>query len=234
VADRVVAIIPAKARSRRVPGKNMRAFNGRPLVAYTIEAAVQSRLVDDVYVSTDDHAIATFAETCGAGVPFLRPAELAGDDVHSSVPILHMLEQVGGAAKYAFCVQLLPSAPLKTARTIDAIVARSRERAANVLSVTPFGKTLHHLRTLAADGKLERVTAEAAYNFQTPASPGLFYLNGAIYCAPVAALLAHRTFQYGAPTAYVMDELEAIDIDTEHDFTVAERLAALLHTGEPA
>lgn len=228
MSPRVVAVIPAKAYSRRVPNKNMRAFNGRPLLGYTIEQALKSQLIEEVYVSTDSEQIQAFAVRCGAQAPFLRPAELARDDVHGSVPILDMLERLGGGSRYDFCAQLLPTSPLKTARTIDEVVRRSISARANVLSVTRTGKILDHLRILAANGRLQTVSTETVYNFQTQDQPELLVINGAVYCAPVDDLLRHRTFQYGQPIGYLMDPLEALDIDTELDFMIAERLAGLV------
>ena len=224
----VVAIIPAKGYSRRVPNKNMRPFNGKPLVFHTIEQALKSQFIDEVYVSTDKPEIKAYCESCGARVPFLRPTELSRDDVHGSVPILHMLEKLGGANKYSYCVQLLPSNPLKTARTNDEVVRLSKERQTNVLSVTPFGKTMFHLRTISAAGVLERVTREVVYNVQTQDMTELYYLNGAVYSAPVEELLLHRTYHYGTPLGYAMDPIEAFDIDTETDFIVAETLGNLI------
>jgi CMP-N,N'-diacetyllegionaminic acid synthase len=225
---RVVAIIPAKGRSVRVPGKNLRLLAGRPLFAHTIEQARRSRLLHEVYVSTDSEEIKALAEASGAAVPFMRPPELAADDVHGSAPILDMLEKLGGAARYAYCVQLLPTSPLRSAATIDAVVQLSIARAANVLSVTP-GKTVFHLRTVAEDGTLQAVLDQyrGVYNFQSEGTR-VVSLNGAVYCAPVAQLLEHRSFQYGSPLAYVMDPVEAIDIDSERDFQIAERLAELV------
>ncbi len=230
MSRRVVAIIPAKGYSRRVPNKNMRLFNGKPLVFYTIEQALKSRLIDELYVSTDQPAIKAYCESCGARVPFLRPAELCRDDVHGSVPILHMLEKLGGAAKYGYCVQLLPTSPLKRAHTIDAVIQLSMARHTNVLSVTPSGKTIFHCRTISPEGILSTITEESkgTYNFQSGDTPEVMYLNGAVYCAPVQELLLHRTFQYGTPVGYPMSQIEALDIDTETDFVIAERLVNLI------
>lgn len=227
MSGRTAAIIPAKGFSRRVPNKNMRPFNGRPLLAHTIEQALKSQLVDDVYVSTDSPAIQAFAISCGAQAPFLRPAELARDEVHGAVAIIDMLERLGGAERYAYGVQLLATSPLRSARTIDGVVRLSRERHANVLSVTRTGHILGHLRTLAPDGRLISVSQQVIYNLQTQDQPELLALNGAAYCAPVEELLRHRTFQYGEPLGYPMDRAEAFDIDTEADFMTAERLAGL-------
>lgn len=231
VEGRVVAIIPAKGHSRRVPNKNMRFFNGRPLVAWTIEQALKSRLVDEVYVSTDSPEIQACAISCGAQAPFLRPAELARDEVHGVLAIIDMLQRLGGEGRYAFCVQLLPTSPLRNARTIDGVVRLSQERHANVLSVTRTGKILGHLRTMEPDGRLISVADKVVYNLQTQDQPELLALNGAAYCAPSAELLCHRTFQYGSPLGYVMDPLEAYDIDTEEDWLIAECLAAQATSG---
>src|SRR5438046_9074874 len=104
---RVIAVIPAKGFSRRVPRKNMRLFNGKPLLYYTIVQALRSGMVDEVCVSTDSPEIRQFAQDCGARVPFLRPAELAAAHVHGSVPTLHRLDQLAGCATHALCVQRL-------------------------------------------------------------------------------------------------------------------------------
>src|SRR5437762_13925328 len=89
---RVIAVIPAKGFSCRVPKKYMRLFNGKPLLYYTIDQALRSRVLDEVYVSTDSPDIRLFAVQCGAEVPFLRPAEMASDDVHGSVRIRNAVE----------------------------------------------------------------------------------------------------------------------------------------------
>ena len=234
MSGQVAAIIPAKAFSRRVPNKNMRLFNGRPLVAWTIEQALKSQLVDDVFVSTDSPDIQAFAVSCGAQAPFLRPPELARDDVHGAVAVIDMLERLGGAGRYAYCVQLLATSPLRSARTIDGVVRLSRERRTNVLSVTRTGKILGHLRTLGPDGRLISLARDVIYNLQTQDQPELLALNGAAYCALSEELLRHQTFQYGAPLGYPMNATEAFDIDTEQDFIMAERLADLIAAGARA
>src|SRR6185503_578849 len=93
----VLAVIPARAGSKGIPGKNIRPLNGRPLLAYSVDAARESRTVTRVVVSTDDEEIARVAREAGAEVPFLRPAALAGD----AVPMLDTLQQVVAALKSA-------------------------------------------------------------------------------------------------------------------------------------
>jgi CMP-N-acetylneuraminic acid synthetase len=227
---RVAAIIPAKAFSRRVPNKNMRLFHGKPLIAHTIEQALASEMIDDVFVSTDDAGIGNLSECLGARVPFLRPPELAADHVHGSVPVLEMLERLGGTAAYDYCVNLLPTSPLRKARSIDGVVRLAIERQTNVLSVTPSGRNSFHFRLLSESGELRPLMPEhvGLFNVQGGDLPEVYYLNPVAQCAPVDALLRHRTFQYGAPLAFPTDPIEAVDIDTEMDFEIAEALATLV------
>ena len=230
VGARVAAIIPAKAYSRRVPNKNVRLFHGKPLVVHTIEQALASETIDDVFVSTDDAEIAALCERHGARVPFLRPLELSANHVHGSAPILDMLERLGGASAYAYCVSLMPTSPLRRAATIDGVVRLAQQRQSNVISVAPSGRTAFHFRLLAADGGLRPLLPEheGVFNVQTDDLPEVYYLNALAHCAPVDALLRHRTFQYGSPLAYQTDPVEAMDIDTERDFAIVERLAGLV------
>jgi len=225
---KVVGIIPAKGYSRRVPRKNMRLFNGKPLIYYTLQCALESRCLDEIYVSTDSEEIKAYCESAGVKVPFMRPPELSRDEVHGSVPILDMLEKLGGSSKYSYCVSLLPTCPLRRVRTVDAIISLSIKTQRNVLSASPLGKLIYHLRTLSSDGLVHPITKDLVYNFQTQDAPELFCLGGGAQCAPVEEVLAHRTFQYGNPMGYVVDSIEAWDIDTEADFQVAERLADLV------
>ena len=225
---KVVGIIAAKGYSRRVSNKNMRLFNGKPLIHYTIRCALESQLFGEIYVSTDSEEIKAYCESEGVKVPFMRPPEFSRDEVHASVPILDMLEKLDGSSRYSFCVSLLPTCPLRRARTVDAIISLSMKNHRNVLSASPLGKVIYHLRTLSPEGLLTPIAKDIVYNFQTQDAPELFCLSGAGQCAPVEELLSHRTFQYGSPMGYIVDGIEAWDIDTEADFQVAERLADLV------
>jgi len=222
--ERVVIIIPAKSFSRRLPGKNLRFLNNKPLIHYTIEAALESQLATDVFVTTDSLEVKAYSEKIGARVPYIRSSHLSGDDIHASVPVLDMLEKLGGRDAYSYCVMLLPTSPLRSTKTIDGVIRLALERRTNVLSVSPLSKTLFHLRTFSDDGRLRRVTRETIYNIQTEDAPGLFYINGACYCAPTEDLLKYRTYQYGDPVGYKMDLLESIDVDTEQDFDLLDAI----------
>ena len=221
---KILAVIPAKGSSRRLEGKNMRLLGGKPLLRHAIDQARGSDLVDDLYVSTDSEEIRDYCRSAGTLVPFLRPAEQARDEVHASVPVLDMLERLGGTNAYSHCVMLLPTAPLRTSADIDAVIRLSVERQTNVVSVCPLGKSLFHLRSLDRGGHLVPITAEVRLNFQTQDVPPLYVLNGSIYCAPSDQLLEERTFHYGRPLAHVMRPEESVDVDTQHDLHMAQFL----------
>ena len=224
----IVGIIPAKGHSRRVPGKNMRIVDGKPLIFYTIQNVIRSEMLDtgDVFVSTDSEEISAYCKGFGILTPYKRVPEHSHDDVHSSVPLLDLLEKLGGAKRYSHCVQLLPTYPLRKTSTVDRVINLSLSRKTNVLTVTPTGKGLLHLRTISSEGRLTPVAQQTAYNFQSQDMPELHYINGVVYCAPTEEIQKYRTFQYGKPTAEVIDKIESLDIDTETDLQIAGKLIA--------
>lgn len=223
MAARVLGVIPAKARSRRAPGKNMRPIAGKPLIDYTFDAAKAARSLTTVCLTSEDPKILAHASQAGLET-VTRDPEMSGDAVHASVPIIAALESLGGAEAFDYCVMLLPTFPLRTAATIDAVVGRAVDAADNVLSVSALGKTIHHLRTLTDDGRIRHVTEEKLTNFQSQDAPLLHTLNGICYCAPAKPLLRERSFHYGDPIGHVTDHIEAWDIDTEDDMRFAEFL----------
>lgn len=111
--SRVVAIIPARGGSKRIPRKNVKAFHGKPLIAYSIEVALSSKLFDDVIVSTDDKEIADIAQRYGARVPFIRPKELSDDYTGTGSVISHTLEYLKDQGEvFDYCCTLYATAPL--------------------------------------------------------------------------------------------------------------------------
>ena len=222
--QKIIAVIPAKAESRRLPGKNIRHFAGKPLVAHTIEHALFSDQVDDVYISTDSESIANIATQLGAKVPFLRPAELSQPQVHSSYPVIDLLNRIDAGKHYDFVMVLLPTCPLRRVHDVDAIAKKAKSENTNVLSVVDTGKSLFHLRTLDDQERLIPVANDTALNFQHGDSPQVYALNASCYCGPIQDFLKQGTFQSGAPIGYVMDSVTGMDIDTLEQFEQAESL----------
>ena len=118
----VIAIIPARGGSKGIPKKNIVDLCGKPLVAYSIEAALRAQNIDRVVVSTDDEEIACVSRAWGAEVPFLRPAELSTDTSNLGDVIAHAVSELGGPAEYKAFVQLYPTSPFRTPDFIDEMV----------------------------------------------------------------------------------------------------------------
>ena len=212
----VLAIIPARAGSRRLPGKNLLALHGKPLLAWTIEAALTSRAVTRTVVSTEDEAIAACARRSGAQVPVMRPAELAQDDTHGMLPILHTLEWLRDHESYdpEIVVVLQPTSPLRTAADIDAALEPLRADATCVASVTLVSRA-SWLRVMSPAKQLSRALA---------GDEPIYMLNGAIYGARTGLIHATRTMDDGSAVAYVMPRDRSVDIDEQSDFELASFL----------
>lgn len=230
--DRVVGLITARAGSKRVPGKNTRTLGGRPLVAWTIEAALRSRYVDRVIVSTDDPAVIEVATALGAEAPFVRPPELS-DDHASSVDVgVHALEACGLAGDPGWLVLLQPTSPFRNDDDIDAALDLARERAAtSVISVCPPDKSPYSMFRPRDDGTLQPLLDITMEQLQTARSqdfPSVFEINGATYVVRIPWFLERRAYFADDTLAFVMPRERSVNIDTEDDFALAEVIAARL------
>ena len=137
-----IAIIPARGGSKRIPKKNIKLFHGKPLIAYSIEAALQTQLFEKVVVSTDDEEIAQIAQAYGAEVPFLRPAELSDDYTGTGAVVNHALNVLKDQGQeYDYCCSIYATAPLLQSKyIIDAFTKLQNSDARNAFAVAsmPF------------------------------------------------------------------------------------------------
>jgi CMP-N-acetylneuraminic acid synthetase len=226
VAHDVIGLIPARGGSKAIPGKNLVALAGKPLLAYTAEAARAARRLDRVLLSTDDDKIAAAGRALGLEVPFLRPAELASYDTPMLPVIAHALDWCVREGKPARAVVLLqPTSPLRRARHIDEAVTLLLEKnAATVVSVmaVPHRFTPGSLMVAGADGALTPLQ-DGRMVLQRQDKPRLFARNG-------PAILAIRTdvvrdgALYAEPTlGYEMDAESSLDIDEPEDLWLAQQ-----------
>lgn len=221
---KVLAVIPARGGSKGVPGKNIRDLAGKPLIAWTVEAAQASTLIDRVIVTTDSPRILEVATAFGADAPFLRPAELSQDDTPGAAPFLHALAEVPG---YDIAVLLQPTSPLRSAEDIDGCVRLCFENDAGpVLSVTEVTKHPAWMFSLP-QGRFEPILPELAKVDRRQDLPKVYSLNGAIYTVPVSRFLQEGALMVPDSAAYVMPSDRSVDIDTEFDFAIAEFLMGL-------
>ncbi|HOW43075.1 MAG TPA: acylneuraminate cytidylyltransferase family protein [Candidatus Omnitrophota bacterium] len=222
--QRIIAVIPARGGSKGIPHKNIQILCGKPLIEYSIKAALASRVFDDVVVSTDDRRIRDIAIKAGALCPFLRPASLSGDCVATYPVIKHAvewMERCRGAA-YDLVTVLQPTAPLRSAGDIrKAIAWLQRSRAASLVSVALIDDP-HPC-------KVQRVIKGKLYNF-IDRSPGVrlarrqdlepaYALNGAIYLSRRAVL--DKALLDKDVLAYIMPAERSVNIDTRLDLEFA-------------
>ena len=227
---KTLAIIAARGGSKGLPGKNIAECAGKPLIAWTVEAAQKASLIDRIVVSTDSEAIAEAARACGAEVPWLRPAELAEDDTEIEAVIRHAVAQTPGEFDLLCCLQ--PTSPLRRADHIDQAIRLYRERA-SVPSTTLVSVVAADRKTLWVlqeneEGYVSMPLLAAARGLRRQALPNCYFPNGAIYLAPCRGFSGFYT-DYTLP--FVMDETSSIDIDTLEDLARAAAALAGLARG---
>lgn len=211
MADGLFTLIPAKGHSRRLPGKNKRLLAGKPLVAYSIEMALQCRLTP--YVSTEDPQIALIAAHYNVHV-IQRPAVLAQDATPSADVVAHALEAVGPQADAVVLLQ--PTSPLRKARHIkEGIDLYRQNKYGSVISVceSTSGK---NGSTYAMKNGMMTATSESNSTNVTP--------NGALYVFDAMRFEKEHSIYLDPCGAYLMAAAESVDIDTEADFLAAEAL----------
>jgi CMP-N,N'-diacetyllegionaminic acid synthase len=220
----VLALIPARGGSKGVPGKNVLPIGGKPLIAWTIEAAQGSRYVDRLVLSSDDAAIIGAARRHGCEVPFVREAALATDNASSIDVVADALARLPG---HDIVVLLQPTSPLRTAADIDATLERLLAHSAPAC-VTLRPAQEHPYWTFRLDGY-----ACLTHFAQPPAGlplrrqdlPDAWCLNGAVYAAHTEWFLRERTFLSPATVGQPMPAERSLDIDTPAD---VEQLRSML------
>lgn len=215
------ALIPARGGSKGIPRKNIKSIAGKPLIAWTIEAALRARGIAAVIVSTDDEEIADVARNAGAEVPFLRPPELAKDDTSGVAPVLHAL---GLLPQYDNVLLLQPTSPMRSSSDIEACLALAAERlATSVVSVCePDSHPLWTYR-ICADGHMHRLLGDDVPTRRQDL-PIVGALNGAMYFANADWLRKTGTLVHADTLAYMMPRERSVDIDTPFDWKFAELL----------
>jgi len=221
----VVGVITARGGSKGTPRKNVRKLAGKPLIAWTIEAAHRSESLSRVIVSTDDDEITQVCRAWGAEVPFRRPAELARDDSSSIAVLRHAAEWIertdGRAPDYVMLLQ--PTSPLRRAEDIEGAVELAQARDAQaVVSVT---ETRHHpylCRRIDEAGRLVEFMPCPVEYPRRQDIPTAYALNGAIYLIRPARLAAPDSRVFEGALGFVMPPERSLDVDTPWDLAVAE------------
>jgi CMP-N-acetylneuraminic acid synthetase len=229
---RVLAVIPARGGSKGVPRKNIALLGGRPLIAYTIDAALAvGDLLIEVLVSTDDEEIAEVARVAGANVPFLRPAELAVDTARSVDVVRHAVDFVEArdGTRLDWVLTLQPTAPFRSPADIEAAVALagSDPDADSVISVVEVIDSHPVFVKKLVDGYIEPFCVEEVEGVRRQEiEPPAYKRNGAIYVTR-RELLESGQLRGQRQRAYVMPVERSINIDAPLDLIVAEAMLAV-------
>lgn len=220
----MIAIIPARGGSKGLPGKNIKLLDGKPMIAYTIEAALGAKRIDEVFISTDDPDIYEIAVGYGAKASFLRPAELATDTALAVDNYIYTVERLIREFGYRIdtFVVLLPTSPLRTSEDIDAAIKLFEAKDAD--SVVSYTREVHPLfwhKFLNEDGTFENIFDETIQNRQE-LRPS-YYPNGAIFVFRYN-LIKQKKYYTDRSFAYVMPRFRSVDVDTIEDFEYVEFL----------
>lgn len=220
---RNIAIIPARSGSKGLKDKNIKLLNGKPLLAYSVEAALKSKMFDEVMVSTDSEKYAAIARDYGANVPFLRSAELSSDTASSKDVILDVLRRYEASGKIfdTFCL-LQPTSPLRTASDIIKAYEYFAEKdALAVVGVTEADHSPLIYGTLPEDRSMVGFIKDEIKDKPRQALETYYRINGAMYIASVGYYREFCNFYKDRCYAIIMERERSVDIDCEVDFELA-------------
>jgi len=218
----VLAVIPARGGSKGLKNKNIKVIAGKPLISWTIDAALKSKYIDKVIVSTDSKEIEKISKEYGASVPFLRPKELAKDDTSSIDVMLHAIEHF---PEYKIVIMLQPTSPLRECSHIDkAFDFFLKSNLNSCVSVTKDIKPPFWSFSMNSRMKLTTLFPNKEIPLRRQEIESTYHLNGAIYISTFLNLKKYKTFILEGTSGYEMSIESSVDIDDINDFNLASRL----------
>jgi CMP-N-acetylneuraminic acid synthetase len=232
---KILAIVPARSGSKRLPGKNINILNGKPLIQWSIESALGIDEISHVMVSTDCQYTADIALQSGADVPFLRPKELATDTSSSFAVIKHALDYYKDQGEvFDYILLLQPTSPIRNKKHNEQAIALLRANGADaVVSVCKCEHSPLWTNILPEDMSMDCFIRDTIKNSRSQDLPQSYRINGAIYLSKVSRFYEEGTlFLSSNIYAYLMDDKSSVDIDHELDFMVAEMILKLKENNE--
>jgi CMP-N-acetylneuraminic acid synthetase len=224
-----IAVIPARGGSKRIPKKNVRELGGKPLLAYAVEAALQSGLFQRVVVSTDSHEIAEVAGRYGGEVPFLRCPGLSDDHVPVSAATADTLRRLDPEGNiFEYVCQLMPNCPFRIATDIvDSFRQLVETRADSQLSVVRYGWQNPWWAMRRGEGFILEPLFREAIKARSQDLPDLFCPTGAVWWARTDVLRREGTYHVPGRTGWEIPWARGLDIDTVEDWALAEALVEI-------
>lgn len=225
-SKKILAIIPARGGSKGIPNKNIKNLKGKPLIAWTIGCAIESKVFSKIIVSTDSEEIAKVSRKYGADVPFMRPSQLATDSAKGMDVIIHAMEWFERNGEcFDYIVLLQPTSPLRSSEDIVNAVVMCIDKNANAVVSTV--ECEHHplwSNILPSDLSMVNFILPEVLNKNREELPKYYRLNGAVYVAKWGYLKNTNNWFSDRTYAYIMLQERSVDIDSIVDFRLAESL----------
>lgn len=230
MSARRVAVITARGGSKRIPRKNIKPFLGKPIIAYSIEAALQTGLFDEVMVSTDDEEIADVAKKYGAKVPFMRSEKTSNDFATTAevmTEVMETYEQSGKHFDYVCCIY--PTAPFITSEVLTQAMKLLEEGDSDcVIPVVKFSFPPQRCVVVNEEGKLVPKWPECMKMRSQDLEP-YYHDCGQFYCMRVDRFIEQKEMWMKDVEPFIQDEINVQDIDTEEDWRIAEVKYQVMH-----
>ena len=225
--EKVLAVIPARGDSKGIPRKNLYPLNGKPLIAYTIEAALKSKLLTRSIISTDSEEIAEVAEKFGGDVPFIRPNVLASDTASSIDVVKHAMKELEKAdgVRYNYAVLLQPTTPLRLSEDIDKVVQKLiSTQCDTVITMVDVG-AFHPARMYRIENdRLVGIMEESIAMRRRQDLPPIYIRSGDVYACKRDIIFNRNSMLGNDCRPLVISPNRAINIDTLRDIVLAEYL----------
>jgi len=223
-----LGIIPARGGSKGLPNKNIKELCGKPLIAWSIEAGIKSKYLDEILVSTDSVEIAEISKELGVKAPFLRPEHLANDTAKSVDVIKHTIEFYKNIIKkeFDYVVLLEPTSPLRESKDIDKAIELLLE--SNAVSIVGICKTEDQnpafLVTKGDNGEIKGYENKNMEVLRRQDIRDVFFFEGTIYISKTEELLKKKTFYHDKTIGYVVPKYKSLEIDDMDDFIMVEAI----------
>ena len=225
---RILGLIPARGGSKGIPGKNIKLLDGKPLIQYAIQRALECPLITKVAVSTDSQKIADISMNLGADVPFIRPTHLAHDSSPTIDTVIHCLEFYQNQGEYFDAVCLLQTTyPFRTSQDIESSIKKfKKDSTDSLISVIkiPHEFNPHWVYIKDEVGNLKIVTGDKKIISRRQELPDAFIRNGAIYITKTSIILKEKSLFGNKVSAYIMMSENHVNLDTMKDWDRAVRL----------
>jgi CMP-N,N'-diacetyllegionaminic acid synthase len=220
----VIALIPARGGSKGILRKNLALLAGKPLISYTINAAKRSKLIDEIWISSDDEEILNVSENLGAKI-LNRPKQLSDDDASAVDVVNHFIDFISNKAgrSEAIILYLQPTSPLRNESHIDGLLQAMQQAAAiGAISVVDAEKPPHKAFRLDNNGHLQSLFDERLSNARRQDLPKCYYPNGAMYAFRISEFVNRQGFPSNGSIPFIMSCINSIDIDNTTDLKRAE------------